>query len=209
MPAYRSEAEAEIRTEVVTRLRELIPGCRIIHEINACSFGNRIDVLAVGEDRLAAVEIKSAKDKLDRLPDQLAAMHGVSNMVYAAIHEKFLEQNRWGVTPPSEARGAVKWVYPKKPRKGDEYCSALWHEKQRWKKQHRCLPSGAIHMLWRKELQQICRDLGHRSTSKLNMPEAQDFINWNMNGEQLARAICGALLRRECVEADPPHRGEG
>ena len=56
MPAYRSSAEGEIRVAVVERLREMMPGCRIIHEINAASFGNRIDVLAVGEKSLAAVE---------------------------------------------------------------------------------------------------------------------------------------------------------
>jgi hypothetical protein len=44
---------------VVGHLRQLRPGCRIIHEINASSFGNRIDVLAVGESDLIAVEIKS------------------------------------------------------------------------------------------------------------------------------------------------------
>lgn len=51
MPAYRSEAEAEIRVEVVALLRRQMPGCRIIHEINCAVWGpNRIDVMAVLRD---------------------------------------------------------------------------------------------------------------------------------------------------------------
>ncbi len=91
MPAYRSSAEAEIRDAVVARIRKQRPGARIIHEINVSTYGpNRIDVLAVDRAEIIAVEIKSAKDKLDRLPAQIAAMRGAAHRVVAAIHEKFL-----------------------------------------------------------------------------------------------------------------------
>lgn len=205
MPAYRSQAEAEIRVEVVKRLREIVPGCRIIHEINAASFGNRIDVMAVGKNTIATVEIKSEKDKLTRLPAQLAAMHGVSNLVFAAMHEKFLEHNEHiGAMVPDVARSAVAWIYPRKDRKGHVECRSEWAAKERWAKPVQCLPSGAIGLLWRKELHAICKRIGYRSVSKLTMPEAQDRILWALNGQQLAIAICDALRARECVEADDP-----
>lgn len=204
MPAYRSDAEAEIRGPVVSRLREIIPGCRIIHEINAASFGNRIDVLAVGVDRVAAVEIKSEKDKIDRLPVQLGAMYGVAHHIFAALHEKFLHDIRGDAHPPDEARLAVTWVYPIRERPGHIDCGAVWHDRDRWSKRFSCLPSGAIGMLWREELHEICRNIGMRGVAKLTMEEAQDAIRWRMNGQQITRAICAALRRRECVEADPP-----
>lgn len=205
MPAYRSEAEAEIRTAVVARLRQIMPGCRIIHEINACSFGNRIDVLAVGEDDLAAVEIKSEKDKLDRLPSQLKAMRSVSNKVFAAIHEKFLHthDNGW-VFPPNEARGATIWAYPKAKREGDVECSDYWYDKLRFAKPKKCLPPDAIFMLWRNELQNACRTIGLKGVSKLTMEEAVDRLRWSLTGAHLDSIICETLRRRECVEADPP-----
>jgi len=203
MPAYRSADEAEIRDEVVKHLRELIPGCRIIHEVNASSFGNRIDVLAVGRVDMAAVEIKSKKDKLDRLPDQIKAMRRVSNRVYAALHEKFLTELRGEFYPPTEADGATVWVYPKAERKGHVDCRAQWRPWYCWGHKRACLPHYALGMLWRDELQAICAGLGMTGTKRMNMDEAADHIQWRMTGEQITRAICDTLRARKCVEADP------
>lgn len=205
MPAYRSSAEAEIREPVVARLREIVPGCRIIHEINATGFGNRIDVLAVGKDRIAAVEIKSAKDKLDRLPAQIEAMRGVTTEVFAALHEKFIEDNKHvGAMPPDAARHATVWIYPRAERKGHVDCGVEWNRFDRWKKPVRSLPATAINILWREELHAICDCLGVRGVSRLDMRQAIDEIRWRMTGEQITKAICRALRTRECVEADPP-----
>lgn len=204
MPAYRSSAEGEIRVAVVERLREIVPGCRIIHEINAESFGNRIDVLAVGADTLAAVEIKSSKDKLDRLPDQIRAMRSVSNYVFAALHEKFLEQIRDQHYTPNEARGAVVWAYPAIPRPGHVECGASWHGFDRWRKPMQCLPTGAINLLWREELHALLAATGFRGVTKLTMPEAVDRLRYIKTGSQITRAICATLRARECIEADPP-----
>ncbi|NKJ03109.1 NERD domain-containing protein [Rhizobium sp. SG741] len=204
MPAYRSSAEAEIRQPVVEMLRLMIPGCRIVHEINTCSFGNRIDVLAIGVDRLVAVEIKSAKDKLDRLPDQIKAMRGVTPFVFAALHEKFVVDLRGQAFPPDQARGATVWIYPKAQRSGHIHCGERWHNQARYRKPTFCLPPEAIRMLWRDELHAILRRIGIKSISKLDMDESIDRIRWNLTGEQITHAICTALRTRICVEADPP-----
>lgn len=204
MPAYRSSAEADIRAPVVERLRAMIPGCRIIHEINASSFGNRIDVLAVGVDRIAAVEIKSEKDKLDRLPDQIKAMKRVTRSVFAALHEKFLDDSHGDAMTPDAARGAVVWIYPKKHRPGHVECREDWRERSHWTKPTFCLPSESIWMLWREEMHAILRPLGLKGLSKFDMDESVDRIRWNMTGAEVTRAICATLRTRKCVEADPP-----
>lgn len=204
MPAYRSSAEADIREPVVAKLRALIPGCRIIHEINAASYGNRIDVLAVGDDTLAAVEIKSAKDKIDRLPAQIAAMANVSNLVFAALHEKFLYTMHGGFYPPSEANGAIVWAWPVADRKGHVHCGTDWQDRDRWKKPLQCLPIGALSMLWREEVQQVCRGFGIKAAGQLTMEQARDHIMWRMTGAEITRMICAMLRQRECVEGDQP-----
>ncbi|WP_292173967.1 hypothetical protein [Mesorhizobium sp.] len=85
MPAYRSSAEADIRDAAVAKIRQRRPNARIIHEINVSSHGpNRIDVLAVDRAEIIACEVKSAKDKLDRLPAQVASMFGAAHHVIAA-----------------------------------------------------------------------------------------------------------------------------
>ena len=208
MPAYRSQAEADIRVLVVARLREMLPGCRVINEINVESFGNRIDVLAVGETRLIAVEIKSEKDKLDRLKDQVAAMRLVTHEVFVSLHEKFLrplgKEAIYGLVPPEDATNAVTWVYPRMARKGHVECGEEWFDRDRWKKPMQGLPPGAIGMLWREELQASCRELGVRGVAKLTMNECIDRIRWAMTGEQITRLICSTLRARKCVEADEP-----
>jgi len=204
VPAYRSQDEADIRAPVVARLREIIPGCRIIHEINAASFGNRIDVLAVGMDRIAAVEIKSAKDKLDRLPEQIKAMRSVSNLVFAALHEKFLTPLGNGFWPPDAARGATSWIWPVRDRPGHLQCNSAWIERDGWSKSFECLPHGALGMLWRNELQGICATLGVKGCRALAMDKAMDHIRWRMTGEEITQTICATLRKRVCVEGDEP-----
>lgn len=211
MPAYRSEAEGEIRTEVVKRLRELIPGCRIIHEINVESFGNRIDVLAVGNSEMAAVEIKSKKDKIDRLEAQAKAMRSISNRVFLALHEKFLINNSRGFYPPDIPNrfSSTFWIYPIQDRPGYIECGAEWRDgKSRHKKEVKNLPRDAIFMLWREELHDACRALGLKGVAKMTMAQAADELRWYLTGEEITRLVCAKLRARKCVEADSELEGD-
>lgn len=221
MPAYRSPAEAEIRDEAVARLRECRPNARIIHEVNVSTYGpNRIDVLAVDRAEIIACEIKSAKDKLDRLPAQIAAMQGVAHHVVAAIHEKFLVEK----TTHEKARHYERdgqfflralpdgwqyrvnaWVYPKLRRAVDPD----WQhdELDKWtmwpSRLDVPLPSGALDMLWRDELFWLCGALRVSASKRTTMPEMVDALRWFCTGKELTRGICSALRSRRCVEADP------
>lgn len=211
MPAYRSSAEADIRDPVVARLRVLVPGCRIIHEINFWSGPhtvNRIDVLAVSQTRIVAVEIKSERDKIDRLPDQIAAMRQCSHHVIAALHEKFLTRGETAIGPlwsaPKECRGAKLWPWPEAERKGlSEW--GKWNLIEPREKTFLTPPSAALDLLWRDELREIVarRGLTRRGTSGMNMAQLSDAIRWNMTGQDVTRDLCRALRFRKCTEADP------
>ena len=222
MPAHRSEAEAEIRVEVVRHLRAARPIARIIHEINVCQGGNRIDVLAVDVEEIIAVEIKSKKDKIDRLPAQMEAMTSVAHHSIAAIHEKFLVE--WGpassraahyerdgeyyMGEPPKCCGSARetWVYPIRRRSLDPEWEldrlAKWSVPQA--KMLESLPAGALDMLWRDELQWVCFAnqiaAGPRSTRGQMMHD----LRWLCSGKELPRGICAALRARQCVEADDP-----
>lgn len=216
MPAYRSEAEAEIRNEVVSRLRTLLPSCRIIHEINASSFGNRIDVLAVTEDRIAAVEIKSVKDTLKRLTDQIGAMRGVAHHTISALHEKFLIKDGeaspdWRNTAhiedrtiynrPNESGGSVLWTYPMKERIG--FISSLeWNLKDWHEKSSLNLPPYALHMLWAAELKSICERNDIKKSGTMEV--LRDRINWELSGVRQSLKKYAHICARVCVEADEP-----
>lgn len=214
MPAYRSSAEAEIREPVVARLRVLMPGARIIHEIqSACQGPNRIDVLAVTPNRIAAVEIKSSRDKLDRLPAQIKAMQGCAHHVIAALHAKFLTVSQhggrsWAAPDWGATVGAKVWGFGL-PDDVSLDSPVMQHDlSERWDTHMRCPPVGAINMLWREELREIvCRHRLHGATSKLTMPELIDVIRWAMTGAEITSEVCASLRSRRCSEADPEIEG--
>lgn len=215
MPAYRSTDEAEIRDAVIQRLRELRPGYRIINEIqNACQGPNRIDVVAVGSAEIIAVEIKSKKDKIDRLPAQITAMRGMAHHVIAALHEKFLispayngaQAGSKGV--PKEARGATVWAYPEAGAEaGRTWGCAAWEEPRQAVTQ--CLPWTALDMLWAGELRTLCAGLGVATTQRSTRPQMMHALRWRCSGGDLTKGICAALLRRSCIEADEPFNLQG
>lgn len=190
MPAYRSDAEREIRDAVVARLRWIRPGARIMHEVNASGFGNRIDVLAVDRAEIIAVEIKSAKDKLDRLAAQSAAMKGCAHHRIAAVHEKFDQRE----VRKALGWGETVWFYPAD--------TAYWTEPRLAPATP--LPPAAIDMLWREELLSMCGKFGvcvpKRSTMGCMIPA----LRWQLTGRDLTLGICAELRTRVCLEGDAP-----
>lgn len=207
MPAYRSAAEAEVRDAVVARIRQHRPNARIIHEINASDFGNRIDVLCVDTAEIIAVEVKSAKDKLDRLPAQIKAMRGAAHHVIAALHEKFLVPPKWPhiegtVVSPDEAKGATVWAFPEAGSEaGRTYGCAAWGMPRL--AIDAALPQDALRILWRDELYALCGQLRIAVGRRATMPEMSRLLRWHCTGAELTRGICAALRARRCVEADP------
>lgn len=220
MPAYRSSAEAEIRDAVVSRIRQHRPNARIIHEINVSSYGpNRIDLIAVDVAEIVAVEIKSAKDKLDRLPAQIAAMQAVAHHTIFALHEKFLseyETNRHVAhyerdgkfylldlpEPHRHSSRSEAWVYPEGQRPIGAY-----NPSPRWSfpeaSPQTPLPPGSLGLLWSDELRWLCAKMAISVGRRPDMKFMSTALRWHCNGRELTRGICEALRSRECVEADP------
>lgn len=220
MPAYRSEAEGEVRQAVVEYLRIQRPNARIIHEINSSFGGTRIDVLAVDRAEIIAVEIKSAKDKLDRLRDQMDGMKGVAHHAIAVLHEKFLSQeyttNRWaahferdGVFYRKDLPGEYQhmprtWIYPQRNRamhtdghdghaRWPDLTSSLQNP----------LPDSALWMLHHAELLNLCNRLNIPSGKRPTCAPMIAALRWNATGRDITRGVCSALRARECIEADP------
>lgn len=218
MPAYRSDAEAEVRDAVVAHLRQHRPDARIMHEVNASSFGNRIDVLAVDRSEIIAVEVKSAKDKLDRLPDQLKAMRGVAHHSIAALHEKFLVPTKCGAHAAHFEKGGEHfygavphfvgwrqaWIYPVRGRA----MVSSWHDDLlNWHMPEpalqKPLPAGAIDMLWAAELRDMCARFSVSTSPRATMEHRVNALRWQLSGRDLTIGICAALRSRKCIEADP------
>jgi len=74
-----------MRALVVPELRRQYPGARIIHELPLRYSSNRIDLAAVTETEIVAVEIKSSRDVIYRLEKQLREFAPVSSRLIAAL----------------------------------------------------------------------------------------------------------------------------
>ena len=84
---HGSEAEVRIRDKAVALLREALPEARIIHEFDL--FGVRMDLAAVTPEEIVLVEIKSERDKLDRLANQISFATRIGGEVWVCFHEKW------------------------------------------------------------------------------------------------------------------------
>jgi hypothetical protein len=74
-----------MRDLIVPRLRERWPSARIIHELPLRYSTNRIDLAAVTETDIIAVEIKSSKDVADRLEAQLRGFQRIASRMIVAL----------------------------------------------------------------------------------------------------------------------------
>ncbi|AZN72273.1 hypothetical protein D5400_14190 [Georhizobium profundi] len=215
-----SSAERELRDFVVSRLRELFPTARIVHELNVAGTGsNRIDVAAVTRQAIIGVEIKSEKDTLKRLDEQWDAFSKCCHFVFVAAHEKHFAEYRepWmSDGSPSEIdlnHPAFLGVYRRRrhcwryPTPIPQYWSRAFDPFKDVRLQPRA--SALLGLLWREELCDEARrhsvSVGSRATRHSMICE----MVWRMTGREIAEAVCRQLRQRSFAEADTPIADEG
>lgn len=183
-----SEAERYLRGLAVTRLRQLMPEARIVHELNVETGTCRVDIAAVAPDRLVFVEVKSRKDTLDRLPEQcrifIPACHRLA-VCYAS--------ERWDVST----------IYSR-----TDYRADVWPQDRagQWKLgegHHPPNTSAMLNLLWRDELWHESVRAGHQPRSKATRSDLMRVLWRGLTGDQLVEAVCRQLRARPFVEADP------
>ncbi|NGO50449.1 hypothetical protein [Allomesorhizobium camelthorni] len=211
MKHSRSSAEVEIRDAVVKRFRELWPNARIIHEMNVEHGSSRADVVAVQPDRLWICEIKSERDKLDRLAGQIADFGPTCHGLIVAAHEKWtkspgMETVKHGVirqlpSPLTLALAGARrcydiWSYPNSESRRRDW-SAPYRAEVPW--YHRMLL-----LLWADELRAVAADHRIACTSRTPGNKLVPELSRMMTGSEIEKAVCKHLRARTFVEADPP-----
>ena len=214
-----SAAEREIRDAVVAKLRTVRPGARIIHELNVCgTSSNRIDVVAVTPACIVGVEIKSERDKLDRLGEQWPAFTACCHVVIVAAHQKHFREYRYAGQPeniPGDMRlnhplffddwslRTNVWPYPEPG--ADRWGAGPWHLPIRHDLDVRQPRAWSLlSMLWAAELRAECARHGLPSGQRVTMPSLITSMVWSMTGREIAEAVCRQLRRRAFAEADIP-----
>lgn len=181
-----SEAEERIRGKAEALLRVAFPDARIIHELVLQQGGVRIDLAAVTPNRLICVEIKSERDVLTRLPDQVRAMKRVADLWRVCVADAHVDKAReiagWTATIAERELDAPGY------RMGDLARDAMYGL---------CNAPARLEMLWADELRRICcpsRNAPRRSC----IAAASD----SMTGADVRRVVCATLRARPFPRAD-------
>ncbi|WP_157014882.1 NERD domain-containing protein [Mesorhizobium xinjiangense] len=213
----RSAAEKEIRDAVVARLRQLMPNARIVHELNVAGTGtNRIDVAAVASRAIVGVEIKSEKDKLDRLADQWDAFSKCCHRVVVAAHDKHFRDYR----PKHYRDDLPPYRYLDHPLFFDK----PWHDFHVWRFPRPDKPNQSYHkpwtfdalrdtqvqpratdmlrMLWAEELREECGRHRIPANSRSTRHFMIQQMVWLMTGREICEAVCRQLRARPFAEGD-------
>lgn len=200
----RSAAEQEIRYELVSWLRPRLHDARIVHELNVDAGKNRIDVAAITETCIYSFEIKSEKDRATRLADQIMAFASCTHHCVAVLHEKHLPSDKsiYADIDPKIWSRVSFWQYPTP----DKYLMGAWRMPDMTLAQPHA--TRLLGLLWREELKDAARRLRLSVKANASRPKLVEAIAWGCSGEQITRAVCGALRTRKFAEADPAIGGD-
>lgn len=209
MKHSRSSAEQEIRDTLVDFCRTNLPRHRLIHELNTNGTGSRrVDLAAIGHQEIITWEIKSERDKLDRLKDQWNAFDACSHHSFVIAHRKWFTEKEVSpghqVLEPHEKLKDLKswnlWAYPQPEGRHSNY---QWRV-ERWDAGFQPRASAMLSLLWRDELFEECSRhnilVGKRATITTMIKE----MCWLMKGREVAEAVCRQLRARPFAEADQP-----
>jgi hypothetical protein len=186
-----SEAERYLRGLAVERLRVLFPDARIVHELNVEVGQCRVDIAAITPDQLVFVEIKSRKDTLDRLREQVRIFSPACTRLAICYASE-----RWSYDVVTKAAGYDE------PRD-------LWPEdrKEWWTFNQGFKPPNAsvmLNLLWRDELWHEAVRAGFQPHKRESRSPMMHRL-WNgLTGAQVVAAVCRQLRGRPFAVADPP-----
>ncbi len=205
-----STSEERLRALAVAALRVARPGARIVHELNMEGQGSiRLDLAAVDADHLILVEIKSEKDVLKRLKDQLAAAQNVANEVWLVITIKHAEAILAAADYKTGFLEGDAELYTLLRR------TRILIENTQGELQvltagrftvydgHNLLPDPRklFAVLWSIEMWGALMHLG---AGRSTMSVMTRFAVEELTGAQIRRAVCAALRSRPFARADAP-----
>jgi len=203
-----SSDERAIRDAVHDWLRVNCPQARVIHELVVG--GCRADLAAVETERVVLFEIKSRKDKLERLPEQVRQFSRAAHETVVVADERWFDRTPY-------TNGADRFVPSAALQAGADHCPIWAYPETRGRRMYgawsfnrwsfeRPQPHAArlLELLWKEELLRECFRHQISATSRTTCPVMIRDMAWHMSGKEIARAVCRQLRQRSFPEADQP-----
>lgn len=193
-------------------LRQALPEARVIHELAAN--GCRIDVAAVTQDRLYFFELKSERDKLERLPSQVKHFALCSHATFVVLHAKWFDRTPHSngsarcASPLFDGSHLVNiWAYPINTAANTPQASfydwLLPHQHPRVNASHP-IAQRMLGLLHKPELLTVADLHGLRPVPTTNVHDLIETLALELTGRQVVRAVCQHLRQRRFAYADPP-----
>jgi hypothetical protein len=187
-----SEAEARIRTKAEALLRGLYPDARIVHELDLC--GVRLDLAAITPDRLVLLEIKSEKDTLSRLDNQVRFSHKIGGPLIICIAPRWVDDIKqrgyWRNTEKLvETESGFSDIYNLNGEYADYWRTRLTREDQ-----DRYDNRALMRLLLKSELYELAKPHGART--KHDVATLQHIAHDNLTGREIRRGVMAALRAR-------------
>jgi hypothetical protein len=187
--------------------------------------------VAVSPQEIFTFEIKSKKDKLDRLAAQAKAFSAVSHHFVAVLDQKWFVETRHirnkrpdmvGVDLGDKLTAALDgkkyrynlWVHPRMHetafvdghRVDDPMC---WHDPAKpyfgfGRATQQPHAFRMLNLLWKAELLAEARAAGLNVVTRDDIGGIIRKMVWGMTGQQVCEAVCRQLRQRDFAEADAP-----
>jgi len=191
-----SEAEEAIRSAVVEWCRVNLPTARVLHELPVG--GCRADLAAIEPMRLILFEIKSEKDKLDRLELQVKHFRRASHATVIVAARKWFDETPYRngqarLVWPHETRAPSVWCHPDP---GAEYAMGLHHWRLVAPDRRPPDPWLLLEVLWREEIVTEARDAGLKFGMRWAKIDLMKLMVDEMPGRRITEAVCRQLRSR-------------
>jgi hypothetical protein len=187
-----SPAEARIRDKAERLLRDLFPDGRIVHELDLC--GVRLDLAAITSERLILLEIKSERDTLSRLDNQVKFAHRIGGPLIVCIAPRWVDDLKargyWRNTEKLvETDEGFADLYSREGRYADYWRTRLTREDS-----DRYDNRALMDLLLKPELFALARP--HGAKTKHDVPALQNIAHENLTGREIRRSTMAALRAR-------------
>lgn len=179
MGQLRSTEELAMRDGVAAWGRQRWPSARIVHELVVGE--RRIDMAFVAPTTLVGVEIKSAKDTLDRLSGQMDVFRRHIPEVWLALDP------RWAAADGTYAYNRLVV----------DGAGRLITDPGGHVSRDPSITAAMLWLLWRDELLSVAEQHRLGYPRRPNMRHLIEACARKLTGDQITAAVCGALRNRD------------
>ena len=168
--------------------RERWPDARLVHELVVAQ-ERRIDMAFIQPGNIVGIEIKSSRDTLDRLDEQVRVFTAHLPQVIVAVAPKWVEKStpHFSRSDTVVVHGGIVggWPIYNKPR--------------------RQVTVQMLELLWADEARSIAFRMRLSQNSRLTLTEAIPLLARTLTGDEIVREVCRELRARDAFPKAKDH----